>query len=138
MWLSQNIKFGADTNYNSTALGEISISGAKLSVVTQGEQRELKMAMQKGFFWRPQIGERVLVLTCDDGVPIVIGAIQDPSDDLDTGELLIEGENASITLNSEGEIHLDAQKIYINGDMNFSGELIINGSEYVPYTGGLF
>lgn len=130
MWLSQNLKFGGDNSYRTAEVGNISIGGSSLAVVTQSEQRNLKMALQSGYYWCPNVGDKVLVITSEDGEPIVIGAIPTTTPSLSSGELLISGNGASVRLSTSGNITLTGSRISIDGS------LVINGTAYIPYTGG--
>ena len=120
MWLSEKMKFGGDFIPAAAEVGQVSLGGASLAVVTQGERRELSMAMPGGFRWRPALGDRVLVLKSSEGESIVIGVLPREKRDIKAGELEILGTGSSIKLKG--------------GRVEISGELIINGQSYKPCT----
>lgn len=118
MWLSEQMKFGGEFVPAAAEVGQVSLGGASLAVVTQGERRELALALPGGFKWRPKLGQQVLVLKSAEGESIVIGTIPTEKDSLQPGELEIKGTGSSIKL-SGGRIVID-------------GELVINGESYKP------
>lgn len=120
MWLSEKMKFGGEFIPAAAEVGQVSLGGASLGVVTQGERRELSMAMPGGFRWRPALGDRVLVLKSSEGESIVIGVLPREKRDIKAGELEILGSGSSIKLKG--------------GKVEISGELIINGQSYKPCT----
>ena len=118
MWLSEQIKFGGEFVPAAAEVGQVSLGGASLAVVTQGERRQLSIAMPGGFRWRPRLGQKVLVLKSAEGESIVIGALPQEKDSLQPGELEIQGDGCGIRL--------------AGGRVEIEGGLIINGEEYKP------
>jgi len=118
MWLSEQIKFGGEFVPAAAEVGQVSLGGAHLAVVTQGERRELSVSLPGGFRWRPKLGQRVLVLNSSEGEAIVMGVLNDEQPALQPGEIEINGPGCSIRLK--------------NGRVEIEGSLTVNGEEYKP------
>lgn len=132
MWISENMKFGGAHNFSAGAeLGEISLDGAKLAAVTQGERRELKMSLPGGVSWRPKVGQRVLVLTTAEGEAIVAGAIKDADSNLDAETLLLESGDTVLKLSKSGLV-ISGRNICLEGNVDIVGDLSVNGEGYKP------
>ncbi len=137
MWISENMKPKTQNqNKALTQMGDVSIGGLELSAVTQGEKRNLKVAMAGGYKWTPEVGQNVLVLSTEDGESIVVGVIPD-GENLPAGELKIEGDDCYIHLKPNGQVRVEGGSVTISGTfVDINGSLSINGEKYVPYTGG--
>ena len=139
MWLSEQMKFGGERPAAAAETGQVSMGGASIAVVTQGERRGLSLALPGGFRWRPALGQRVLVLHSEDGEEIVAGVLTDTGAGLENGELEIQGEKCSIRLDRRGRITISGQQVCLTGGVEISGGLTVDGEPYIPCkcTGGL-
>lgn len=118
MWLGEQIRSGGGPVSAQAEVGQVSLGGASLAVVTQGERRQLSMAMPGGFRWRPKLGQKVLVLNTSEGEAVVIGVLSGEGEALGAGELELHSPGCSIRLN--------------NGKVEINGSLTVNGEEYKP------
>ncbi|MGI6028241.1 MAG: hypothetical protein ACOX81_02375 [Candidatus Heteroscillospira sp.] len=134
MWLSEQMKFSGNLERSGAETGVVSLGGAAIAVVTQGERRKLSMALPGGFRWQPALGQRVLVLTSTEGEAIVVGAIPEPDGTLEAGELEIQGENCAIRMKRGGEMLISGRSIRLSGGVDIAGGLSVNGEAYKPCT----
>ena len=118
MWLSEQIRSADEALTDQIEVGQVSLGGASLAAVTQGERRQLSMALPGGFHWRPKLGQKVLVLNTSEGEAIVIGVLSGEGDTLQSGELELQGPGCSIRLTK--------------GKVEINGSLTVNGEEYKP------
>ena len=124
MWLSKKLTQHEMQNAASAQSGTVTVEGAEAAVYTSGEDRDVKVASPRGFFWKPGNGENVLVIK--GGVfgeeAYIVGAVQDEDGELAAGEVrLASAGSAEIILRNSGRI-----------DIN--GSLFINGEPYIPPT----
>lgn len=118
MWLSERAGRGTDIE-DDIRLGEVTIAGDGLSVLTQGEERTVSVASAGGYIWRPKSGEQVVVLKCDDSQSTVCGALLgDVPEDLLPGEVLIKSAGGA------------AIKLANDGSVSITGKLCLNGIAY--------
>ena len=134
MWLSEQIRASGGSQAPGAEVGQVSLEGASIAVVTQGERRSLSMALPGGLRWRPGLGQKVLVLTSAEGEAIVVGALPDDDDNLKAGELELQGPDCSIRLGSRGEMILTGRNICLSGSVDIVGSLAVNGEDYKPCT----
>ena len=105
-------------NTASAQSGTVTVEGAEAAVYTSGEDRDVKVASPRGFFWKPKNGENVLVIK--GGVfgeeAYVVGAVQQDDGALDAGEVRIANArgNAEIVLRNSGRIDING-RLFING-----------------------
>ncbi len=138
MWVSQNMKSGtSEQNKVVTQTGNVSIGGFELSAVTQGEKRNLKVALAGGYKWTPEVGENVLILTTEEGEAIVVGVIPEEQEELSSEQLVLEKGSNKIRISQNGDVEINARHVEIRGSfVSIDGSLSINGEKYIPYTGG--
>lgn len=122
MWLSKKLTQHEMQNAASARSGTVTVEGAEAAVYTGGEERDVKVASPRGFFWKPRNGENVLVIK--GGVfgeeAYIVGAVQKDEGTLNAGEVRIASANggAEIVIKNDGTV-------------NISGNLFINGAPYV-------
>lgn len=134
MWLSEQLRFNGNLDTSGAEVGQVSLTGAAVAVVTQGERRELSMALPGGMRWKPAVGQKVLVLTSREGEAIVVGALPEDGEALQAGELELQGGGCRIRLNSRGELILSGRSICLEGNVDIVGSLSVNGEAYKPCT----
>lgn len=110
MWLSETMSRQQDRQVQAGE-GVVTIGGEKPAVVTDGEQRDLRVVSPGGYLWQPAVAERAVVL-CTTGH--VLGSEQKESG-LQPGEVKIFSPGASIYLANDGSIRLEGN-VYINGE----------------------
>lgn len=74
MWLSGQQKRPADSGEGQT--GRVTIGGPRPAVQLDSERRGLAIFSPAGFRWTPRVGQRVLVIKCQDEDPCIVGAEQ--------------------------------------------------------------
>ena len=122
MWLSKKLTQHELQNAASAQSGTVTAEGAEAAVYADGEDRNVKVASPRGFFWKPMNGENVLVIK--GGVfgeeAYIVGAVQKDDGTLNAGEIRIASAHggAEIVLKNSGRI-----------DIN--GSLFINDEPYV-------
>ena len=121
MWLSKKLTQNEMQNTASAQSGTVTVEGTEAAVYTSGEDRDVKVASPRGFFWKPRSGENVLVIK--GGVfgeeAYIVGAVQQDNGTLAAGEVrLASAGGAEIILRNSGRV-----------DIN--GSLFINGEPYV-------
>ena len=120
MWLS---KQNTDTNQEMTAsIGNVTISGDDIGVYTDMEHRGVTTFSPGGYFWRPRVGQNMLVIKCDEGNCISGTEMKNIPASMAVGEVYIKSESgASIWLKNNGDIA-------ISGNVNIEGSLSVNGN----------
>lgn len=119
MWLSKQVA-AADAEASAAAQGRISIGGAAPAVVVDGELRDARVFAPGGYGWLPRPDDQVLVL--DAGAPCVAGVREACPRPLAPGQVCIYAGEAVILLGADG-------KIEIEGNVDISGSLRLNGAE---------
>jgi len=101
MWLS---KLGKENNRNRTAeTGAVTLTGETVAVELDSERRGLPVFAPGGYYWRPKLGQKVLVLKTEEGA-CVVGV---PSDGVADGEVGMKAEGgATVTLSGDGCVRL--------------------------------
>ena len=106
-------------NTASAQSGTVTVEGAEAAVYTGGEERGVKVASPRGFFWKPMNGENVLVIK--GGVfgeeAYIVGAVQQDGGTLNAGEVRIASArgNAEIVLRNSGRVDINGS-VFINGE----------------------
>lgn len=87
----------------SAALGQVTLGGDPAGVFAGGERRWLPVYAPGGYRWRPQAGEKVLVVQAGQGheAPCVVGARQSEGE-LEPGEVRLTGGTGGVRLYSGG------------------------------------
>lgn len=111
MWLSKKMAAEAAQEM-PVAGGIVTVSGAMTAVMTDSEERDARIAAPGGYYWRPEVGQNVLVSR--SGGLTVLGRVQENAA-LAPGEVRIQTGSASIRLLPDGTIRLDGE-IYLNGE----------------------
>ncbi len=98
MWLSER----KSRKHSDTLTGEITLSGEKCAVMDFSEHRNIGVYTPGGYYWRPCIGDEVLVLK-DGGI---VGKRLDETELL-PGEVCIRSSGgAEIRLLNDGTVHI--------------------------------
>lgn len=105
-------------NAASAQSGTVTVEGAEAAVYTSGEDRNVKVASPRGFFWKPRNGENVLVIK--GGVfgedAYIVGAVQQDGGALAAGEVRIASAGgAEIVLRNSGRVDINGS-VFINGE----------------------
>lgn len=129
MWLSEQVRpagsaAGAD-------LGVTSIAGEAAGVLTRGEVRDLPIYGPGGYVWKPENGERVLVIRGGPGgeETCVAGSRQRSAPaGMAPGEVFLSAPGgASAYLRRDGSVELRGAKIRLYGSVEVIGALTVNG-----------
>jgi len=127
MWLSRQMKNALPTA--DADLGMTTIAGNSVGVVTRGEVRALPVYGPGGYIWMPQNGEAVLVIKGGPGgeEQCVAGMRQAAAPEgMRPGEVYLHTPGgAAVYLKQNGTVELQ-------GQVEISGSLIINGEPYKP------
>lgn len=118
MWLSKKLTQHEMQNAASAQSGTVTVEGAEAAVYTSGEDRNVKVASPRGFFWKPRNGENVLVIK--GGVfgedAYIVGAVQQDGGALAAGEVRIASAGgAEIILRNSGRVDINGS-VFINGE----------------------
>ena len=119
MWLSKKLTQHEMQNAASAQSGTVTVEGAEAAVYTSGEDRDVRVASPRGFFWKPMNGENVLVIK--GGVfgeeAYIVGAVQEDDGTLSAGEVRIASANggAEIVLKNNGRVDINGS-VFINGE----------------------
>ena len=95
-------------------VGQVTLSGAPAGAYLDGERRDLAVLAPGGYFWRPAVGEAVLVLK-QEGEPGCVAGVR-CGGNLDPGEVLIRAGQGDAAIRLEN-----------NGTVNLTGQVLING-----------
>jgi len=123
MWLSECLRSGGGQSAPAAEVGQVSLAGGTVAVVTQNEQRELRMALPGGFSWRPKTGQRVLVLHSGEGESIVVGVLPETENTETPGAVELAGEGCVLRLGADGTVTLSGSRISLTGPLYINGEL---------------
>lgn len=111
MWLSKRIMQETPES-DPAAVGTVSIGGLQTAVVTDGEKRSALVFAPGGYCWRPSAGENVLVMKGNE--LYIAGKLVQLANDLQSGEVRIFSEGASLVLKNDGRILMEGE-LYLNG-----------------------
>ena len=141
MWISEKMKFGGGSAPVRAETGTVSIGGASVAVLTESEKRSLTLASPAGFSSGLRLGDRVLLLTTDEGEAIVAGVIAQRDGGVPE-QVNIAGSSCTITggsctINADGSISITGGQIGLNGTVRIEGSLYVNGEKYEPNGGVL-
>ena len=134
MWISEKMKFGGGSAPVRAETGTVSIGGASVAVLTESEKRSLAQALPAGFSSGLRLGDRVLLLTTDEGEAIVAGVIAQRDGGVPEQVKIAGG---SCTINADGSISITGGQIGLNGTVRIEGSLYVNGEKYEPNGGVL-
>ena len=127
MWMGKRMAGAAQLAREESAEAEVgvtTIGGGEAAVLTKGEDRALPVYGPGGVVWTPKAGDTVLVIKggCGREEQCIAGALSKrEGDEIEPGELRLYSGGASLTLRNDGAVEIE-------------GQLIINGSPYVPCT----
>lgn len=119
MWLSKKLTHNEMQNTASAQSGTVMVEGPEAAVYTSGEDRSVRVASPRGFFWKPMNGENVLVIK--GGIfgeeTYIVGAVQKDDGTLNAGEVRIASArgNAGIVLRNSGRVDINGS-VFINGE----------------------
>ena len=114
MWLSKELK--TQRKERPIELGTATAGGRESFVYTDGERRKALILAPGGYFWRPGVGQELLVLKCqaEGEKPFLLAA--------DPGEAPVDMQDGEVYIKSKGGVSL-----YLKND----GRLLIEGSVFV-------
>ena len=120
MWISKRISSAVQNE--PAAVGEVTIGGASVGVVSGAERRGIPVFAPGGYFWKPTAGESVLIIKCGGEVCAVSTEIASYPEDMQAGEVYIKSKNgAELRLKNDGTIE-------IIGTVSIEGGLQVNGN----------
>jgi len=118
MWLSEKLTERQREEAASAEQGTVTLDRTDVAVFGRGERRHVTVIAPGGCAWRPRGGTAVLLLKggAPEGGAYVLGAAEEPEEDLAPGELRLHSEGgARLTLRNDGRIELEGA-VYINGE----------------------
>lgn len=119
MWLSK--KAAVLNEQDSSQIGKVTIAGSDLGIYAGSERRRVRLFSPKGFVWKPERGQELLVMELKDGTAAALGAAVDTPPGMSAGEVYIKSKGgAEIRLKNDGGVT-------ISGDVNVEGSFSING-----------
>ena len=121
MWLSHRM---AMQRVSAAEVGAVTIGGEASAVMTDSEHRDLAVFSPGGYFWRPKVGENVLVIKCGENEMCILGENAGDELELEPGEVYIKSDAASVHVRNDGSIRLA-------GRIEIDGGLYLNGNEIV-------
>ena len=110
MWLSEKMAAAGAEDTLLTG-GVVTVGGKTPAVMTDGEERDARIASPGGYYWRPAPSDPVIVSRCSEVT--ILGRLQEPTD-LAPGEIRLSTGGASLRLLPDGRILLSGE-LYING-----------------------
>ncbi len=113
MWMAQRGRAGQRPQQKMAQVGGVTQGQIPVAVYVDGERRNLPLYSAGGYYWRPSVGQKVLVIKTEGG-DCVAGSLQEDNT-LGAGEVKITG-------GSGGGIYLTAQ-----GGVALSGDISVNG-----------
>lgn len=131
MWLSRCAVSGSGEETETISIGNVTIGGNPMSVLTESEVRNVVLSTPGGYYWVPKAGDEVVMLQCAGGECTVVSQYNAAEVDsfqrqMHPGEcMLYTSGGARIWMKNDGSIHL-------SGDVQIDGSLSVNGKSYVP------
>ena len=126
MWTS-NRKTEGRTVEAAADLGLVTLGGDPAGVSLGGERRWVAVCAPGGYQWRPQTGDKVLVVKAGDQreIPCLAGVrqpeIQEKEDPLEAGAVRITGGSGRMDLNTKGVV-LNGKETALKGRVTVNGE----------------
>lgn len=126
MWTS-NRKTEGRTVEAAADLGLVTLGGDPAGVYLGGERRWVAVCAPGGYQWRPQTGDKVLVVKAGDQreIPCLAGVrqpeIQEKEDPLEAGAVRITGGSGRMDLNTKGVV-LNGKETALTGRVTVNGE----------------
>ena len=106
MWISKQTG-EKQSAADGAELGTVTLSDGALAVYAGSERRNVTLVSPGGVFWRPAVGETVLLLPLADSTgACAAGAACALNTELEPGELLLKSGGASILLRNDGTIEV--------------------------------
>ena len=137
MWLSGQLTAQSrKTQEESGAdLGVTTISGDQVSVLARGEIRQLPVYGPGGYLWKPENGDRVLLIRGGSGgeeLCVAGGKQKESTEQMECGEVCLFSRDSRIYLKNDGtielqgsNIRLQAEHVEIEGTLTENGEAIL-------------
>lgn len=127
MWTS-NRKTEGRTVEAAADLGLVTLGGDPAGVYLGGERRWVAVCAPGGYQWRPQTGDKVLVVKAGDQreLPCLAGMRQpeiQEKDPLEAGAVRITGGSGRMDLDTRGVV-LNGKEIALNGKVTVQEELL--------------
>lgn len=127
MWISERVARLRDEQKDGAGIAEVTIGGEAAAAYSDCESRGLAVVSPGGVFWRPEAGQKVLLVPCG-GERIVAGAVQEGlPPGMENGEVYLKSGGATIHIRNDGSI-------VITGDVDIDGVLTVGGVPVAPGT----
>lgn len=114
MWLSQQRRREESTA--GADVGVVTLAEERMGVYLDGERRTVARFGPGGYCWRPQVGQRVLVIKAggEGELPCVAG-VEQAAAELEPGEIAVRGVNGgAVWLRADGSVDL-VGRVCVNG-----------------------
>ena len=97
MWLAKQAALSDRERQGAVTTGEVTISGESPAAKDAEELRALELAAPEGVYWKPRMGQQMLLLHADDGTELAAGVLgQTAPADLAPGELLLTSAGGAV------------------------------------------
>ena len=115
MWISQQGRHAGRQEHDAR-VGVVTAQGEQAGVYADGYQRTLPVAAPGGYRWKPQTGQRVLVIKtgADAEAACIVAQQEDVAYDLKPGEVEVVGPECSLRLDANGRVQLNGA-VLVNG-----------------------
>ena len=119
MWTSERNRH-LPVRESGAELGVVTLGGDPAGVNLGGERRWLPVCCPGGYFWRPNVGDEVLVLKAgaEQESPCILGMTPGETD-LKPGEVRVSSGGSAVSL--------------LNGRLELNGRLFVNGVDLEAY-----
>lgn len=119
MWLAGKLSEQERQDVASAQEGTVTIEGEETAVFSSGERRKVKTVAPGGVFWRPRLGEEVMIVR--GGLfgeeAYALGTIDTQAEGLAPGELRLRSAaeaGGEIILRNDGRVEINGL-LFING-----------------------
>ena len=121
MWLSGQQKRAADRGEGQT--GTVTVGGGEAAVMLDSERRGLEVYAPAGYYWTPEVDQRVLVIQGQGEIPCIVGVRQGSarpgSVGIRAGAVDVSGR--SISVRAEGNAVITGQSVDLQGKVFVNG-----------------
>ena len=131
MWTS-NRKLEEKNEECAADQGTVTLGGDPAAVYLGGERRWVSLYAPGGYQWRPQSGDKVLVVKAGDHreIPCLVGRRTEPEEELAPGSVRIHSGAGTVLLDGEG-LTLEGEAVKLKGTVS------VNGQELEAYIQGI-
>lgn len=122
MWLSGQQKRPADCGEGQT--GIVTVGGGKTAVMLDSERRGLEVYAPAGYYWTPEVNQRVLVIQGQGEIPCIVGVRQGGAAPNSVGirAKAVSLSGLGVSVRAEGGVTITG------GSVDLQGEVLINGT----------